>query len=210
MARAKREGEYHHGDLRRALVDEAIHQLRRGDARALSLRDLARRVGVSTAAPYRHFGSRDALLAAVAEEGFRGLAAEIRAALAELPADDPVRRLGAAGVAYVRYAHRHPSHYRVMFGEELVDRAPFPDLRAAAADSMGQLTEIIAAGLATGRLVGHDARALALAAWSVVHGLASLIGSGQVAVLGFDPKDADALAEGVTAALLSGVVPRAS
>src|SRR5712691_4818265 len=100
---------YHHGNLRPALVAEAVRVLAEGDAASLSLRELARRLGVSHAAPYRHFADKDALLAAIAQQGFELLAAEVEAAAAQHP-DEPARQLADTGWAYVRFALRQPQH----------------------------------------------------------------------------------------------------
>jgi AcrR family transcriptional regulator len=116
----KPKGSYHHGNLRRALIDAALGLIEKEGPASLSLREVARRAGVSTAAPYRHFPSREALLAAVAEEGFRLLGDEIRRAIAAH--DDAPRCLGEAGIAYVLFAAAHPSRYNVMLSPELADR----------------------------------------------------------------------------------------
>src|SRR4029079_8364193 len=99
---------YHHGDLRRTLLDAALALVASQGVGALSLRELARKAGVSHAAPYRHFESREALLAALATEGFLGLGAEMMQTAAGEP--NPLLRFRALGVAYVIYAVRHPGH----------------------------------------------------------------------------------------------------
>src|ERR1700733_5513657 len=105
---------YHHGDLRAALVAAAVQILEKDGEGALTLREVARRVGVSAAAPYHHFADKHAILAAVGEEGFSHLADAMEEAQAT---SGPKTRdtLRAMGVAYVRFAVRHPSHFRVMF-----------------------------------------------------------------------------------------------
>lgn len=197
----KAKGRYHHGNLRQALIDAALELIRSDGAAALSLRALARRAKVSTAAPYRHFASRDAVLATLAEEGFRGLSAAIRAATAEH--DDPIERLCAAGVAYVRYATAHRAHYSVMFSPELVDRSAYPEMAAAAADSfsllLGAITECQQADL----VIDHDPHRLALVAWSTVHGLSALIGAGHLGHAGF--AGTDDLSDYVARRLIEGV-----
>src|SRR5688572_15237261 len=112
-------GKYHHGDLRRALLDAALEILEEGGSSALTLREVARRAGVSHAAPYRHFADKAALLSAVAEEGFRVVYEEMisRSAMCV----DPVEKLNQVGVAYVLFAVEHPAHFRVMFGPDVVD-----------------------------------------------------------------------------------------
>jgi AcrR family transcriptional regulator len=163
---------YHHGDLRRTLLDGALAIVEKSGLGALSLRELARRVGVSHAAPYRHFPSREALLVELAIEGFVGLEAEMLkdAALAAGAAD----RFAAIGLAYVRYAVAHPGHFRVMFSSELHDDAA-PALTAAGKPALSALVEAVAAGQADGLIGAGDPRALAVPAWSMVHGLAMLI-----------------------------------
>src|SRR3954471_12975444 len=114
---ARRKRPYHHGDLRRTLLDTALKMVKEAGPGALSLRELARRAGVSHAAPYRHFASREALIGALAVEGFRGLGAEMQACAGD--ERDPMRRFRALGVAYVRYAVAHPGHFKVMFSSDL-------------------------------------------------------------------------------------------
>src|SRR5437879_2813384 len=96
---------YHHGNLRQALVDAALELIEERGVSALTLREVARRVGVTHAAPQRHFADRAALVAAVAEEGFRGLGAHV--AVVRASARTPAQRLRALGVAYVEYALAH-------------------------------------------------------------------------------------------------------
>src|SRR5688572_30965197 len=111
----KRAGHYHHGDLRRALVEEAVRTIQTHGVETLTLRTVGERLGVSRTALYRHFADKPALLAAVGREGFRML----RLTLTEAWEQNGRGRDGfeAMGIAYVRFAVDHPSHYRVMFGD---------------------------------------------------------------------------------------------
>jgi len=113
---------YHHGNLRSALIGTALNALEQDGPAALSLRALARSVGVSATAVYRHFANKDDLLAAIATEGFEGLSAEMTARLAQEPDADTLRRLVILGEGYVNYAVAHPAHYRLMFGKRMVER----------------------------------------------------------------------------------------
>ena len=149
---------YHHGDLRRVLLDAAVTAIAERGAAALSLRDLARRAGVSHAAPTHHFRDKAGLLTAVAAEGF----ALLGKALAE--ADD----FAATGVAYVRFATTHPGHFAVMFRPVLYHRDD-PAVVAA----RDRTTAMLRRGAA--QAFGDDDRLPALAAWSLVHGMATLI-----------------------------------
>src|SRR6516162_4156116 len=103
---------YHHGDLRRVLIDAALQLAAEGGE--VSVREAARRAAVSPGAPFRHFPNRDALMAAVAEEAQRRFRLEIEAALAPVPGDQPLARLRAFGLAYLRWAMRNPAHFEII------------------------------------------------------------------------------------------------
>ncbi len=175
---------YHHGDLRAALLTSARLLLGEKGPEALSLRDVARRLGVSHNAPYKHFASRDALLADLAAEGFRELAARNAAAAG---AATPDRAMAERGVAYVAYALDNPSVFRLMFSP-MLDKAAFPALREASQASFAAL------GATTAAVAGTTPPAAApsspLLAWAMVHGLASLLLDGQIAIpAGASPLD---------------------
>ena len=152
---------YHHGDLRNALLDAARALLEEDSLSELSIRAVARRAGVSHAAPYRHFPNQESLLVELALEGFT----ELRAELAKIAAQRVVEsdRIAKLGGAYMRFVARRPQLSRLMFGPQLPNRERFPPL-AAAADAVG--TEI-------GNALGDAA--LGLAVWAAIHGLAMLI-----------------------------------
>ncbi|MFD5876294.1 TetR/AcrR family transcriptional regulator [Streptomyces sp. NPDC060322] len=158
---------YHHGDLRHALLTAALDVIGTDGPDALSLRDLARRAGVSHAAPAHHFKDRTGLLTAIAAEGY--------ALFADALTDAPDLR--ERGVAYVRFATGHPAHFQVMFRPEL-HRADDPDLRAAKA----RATEALRAGVSElpDADRGDDTRLAGIAAWSLAHGFATLLLSGNL------------------------------
>jgi len=172
---------YHHGNLRSALLDEAVRVLAEAGVTNLSLRELARRLGVSHAAPYRHFADKDALLAAIAEQGFALLSSELDAAAAQHP-DEPAYQLADTGWAYVRFALRNPQHFQVMFGRGAASQATHADLLAAGQHAFGSLLRVLEHRQRTGRIVSGELRDLAVAAWSLVHGLATLLLDGQLPV----------------------------
>jgi AcrR family transcriptional regulator len=157
-----RNAPYHHGDLRRALLDAALLILERDGEASLGLRELARAVGVSPAAPYRHFDSRAALLEALAVIGFTRFTAAMEAAAA---ADAPARSMGET---YVRFARDNANLFRLMFSPQL-RRDNRPGLRMAA-DAAYQ----------TLRHIAGENRLAAIGAWSRVHGLAILLLDGQI------------------------------
>jgi AcrR family transcriptional regulator len=200
-AGGRRRPRYHHGNLPQALRDAALALITEAGADALTLRGAAKRAGVSQAAPYRHFRNKEALLAAVAEDGFRAMAEAMRRRAAP-HREDPAGRLRALGRAYVEFATRHPAHFRVMFGRVPVDRAAHPGLQAAAAAAYGLLTDAIRDCQAAGVVRAGDPEERALCAWSAVHGLSALVVDGQ---LGERGRPLEPLARAVTDTIVRGL-----
>ena len=177
MAPAKRAGRdarrpYHHGDLRRALLDETIATIRAEGVEGVTLREIGARLGVSRTALYRHFADKRALLGAVATEGFRTLRRQLEAAFEEGGRDDAAFR--AMGVAYVGFAMANPSHYRVMFGGFVDSPERDADLAAEAAGAFQALVDAIVALQGDGVLRAGDAGLMARYVWALVHGMAML------------------------------------
>lgn len=166
---AKKSG-YHHGDLRRALLTEAVEVLSEGGPGGLSMRGLARRLGVSHAAPAHHFGTKGALLAAIAADSFAQLADQMEAAQAD--EEDPVTRFSATGAAYIRYACANPARFRVMFQPEMTAGDHNPELRAQQRRAFRVLMENARASAPVELQLDIDS--VALAAWTMVHGVATL------------------------------------
>jgi len=194
---------YHHGDLPRALVTAAQQLIESGGYARLTLRETAQAAGVSVAAPYRHFADREALLAAVLAEGFRELARRTDDARRSAP--DPMSGLMAVGLAYVAFAAEHPSIYRLMFGPEC-DKSSHPDLMAAGHAALGVLMDAVAACKTAGLIGNADVQQVALAGWSMSHGLASLHADGILAAA--MPAEIDATARALIRMLVDGVRPR--
>ncbi len=197
-------GSYHHGNLRRALLDAALALVEREGAEALTLRAAARLAGVSQAAPYRHFKDKEALLAAVAEEGFRAMTETMRRAAAP-QAEDSLGRLRACGLAYVEFATSHPAHFRVMFGRVAADRSAHQGLMEAAGEAFGLLVAAIRDCQAAGTVRDGNPEELALCAWSATHGLAALAVDGQ---LHERAGEMGGLAQAMTANVYFGLGPR--
>lgn len=173
---------YHHGDLRRALLTAAAEAIEESGPTALSLRDLARRAGVSHAAPAHHFGDKAGLLTAFATEGFGMLADSLNRVRAD------VDNLLEIGVAYVKFAVEHRAHFEVMFRPELFDRED-PALAAA----QRRASDALRAGVAAlpDTAAGPEAANAQLAAWSIVHGFATLwLGGALPPEVGSDPEAA--------------------
>src|SRR5215471_8327099 len=183
---------YHHGDLRQALIRSALEILSETGVAGLSLRAAARRAQVSAMAPYRHFADREALLAAVAEYGFRELAARLTAATGA--AADPRAGLGALGVAYVLFAREQPSLFKLMFGPMIEQKSGHPDLDEAGGACFNALRRAVAAAKFFDG--DSDAGDVALACWSLVHGISALIVDGRLAE--YDSGPAEAVATRLT------------
>jgi len=176
----KRADTYQHGDLRHALIQAGLKLLSEGGLTALSLRAAAQLAGVSHAAPYRHFKDKDALVAAIAEEGFRLLTRHMKDELEASGADDSVARLRAAAVGYVAFAVEHPGYFRVTFGGAFGEPGTYRALEEAGTEAYGVLRGIVSEGIATGLLREGDPDQISLAALSLVHGLGMLIVDGNV------------------------------
>jgi AcrR family transcriptional regulator len=166
---------YHHGDLRDAVLAAAAEVIARDGVEQLSLRSVAAELGVSHTAPRHHFGSREGVFTALATQGYRGLAEAI----------DAVSAVGGSfaevGAAYVEFAVSHPGHFAVMFRPDLVD-GDDPDLAAATERTSSQLRTgaSAATGSTPAEVTPAEVTLAATAAWSLVHGLATLLLSGAV------------------------------
>ncbi|MYZ11021.1 TetR family transcriptional regulator [Streptomyces sp. SID2999] len=155
---------YHHGDLRAACLRAARELLEEDGSAGLSLRAVARRAGVSATAPYRHYADRDALVSAVAAEGYRELAEHLAAAHPEPRNPD---ELASVAVAYVRFALDRPAMFRVMFAEPC---DPNSEERVAATAAISEYVR----GIVHAVFPGADPDALSTTVWALVHGLAFL------------------------------------
>lgn len=170
--RGKHPDRYHHGDLRRALLEEAARTIQHEGVDGLTLRAVGQRLGVSRTALYRHFADKSALLSAVARDGFRML----RLALVDAWEREGRGRPGfeAMGLAYVRFAVTNPSHYRVMFGGFLARPAPDPELAEEAGGAFQVLVDSLVAQQQAGLVKQDDPLQLARMIWAIVHGIAML------------------------------------
>jgi AcrR family transcriptional regulator len=207
MANPKRSESYHHGSLADSLVDLAIEKLNEGaEAGDLSIRALAAELGVSIGAPYRHFPTAEALIAAIGARGFSLLVDRMRAAVSwassgdgvgeAVPGDHadegtgPGTLLERLGMAYVRFASDRPSLYRAMFAIPVRSLEKYPILAAAGREAYAILADAVAAFQATRHDARHDARMSpeegSVAAWAFVHGLAGLISGSLVSRAGDD------------------------
>ena len=161
---------YHHGDLRNALLEAALTLIAEGRVGELSLREVARRAGVTYAAPYHHFADKSALLAAVATQGFEKLVEKFDRVAARRLA--PEAELVAMAQAYVAFAQAHPSHYRVMFSPDVKDSPDAAALSVAGDRAFGVLLERVAQVRPAEPAATHST--LAATVWASLHGLSLL------------------------------------
>ena len=171
---------YHHGDLRNAVVNEALRLLEQEGHSEFSLRDLARRVGVSAAALYAHFADKSALRAAIATAGFIQLRQAVEAAIGE--DNDLMGQFLHMGSAYVRFGIGRPALYKLMFASEDLPakRAEYPELEGAAEAAFSLVTDMLERMQRRGLVRPGNPEADALSVWAHVHGLTSLIITGRV------------------------------
>jgi AcrR family transcriptional regulator len=188
---------YHHGNLRAALLESAEQTLNEGGE--LSLRELARQVGVSHAAPRRHFAGKQALIDALAEDGFERLGDELRGAMA--PAEGFDERLLAFARAYVHFATEHAALLELMFAGKHRPGAD-PSLRLAADRAFEAPLTLIAEGQAGGEIVAGDPEGVGMVAFAAAHGIAALANNQML------PNDLDAVVTAAVERLILGLRPR--
>lgn len=181
---------YHHGDLRAACIRAGL-ELVAGGHLDFSMRDLARRIGVSHQAPYHHFAGREELLAAIREEGFQEFLTDLRRARAA--GRNPHAALHDLGRAYLDFARRRPHHYRLMFSvpapnddaEAMHEPEDASKMPSAAEESFEELHQCVRDLQATGEYPGRASLDVAVAVWSWSHGLSLLLSQGQLRWLGY-------------------------
>jgi AcrR family transcriptional regulator len=178
----KRVDTYHHGNLRTALLEAARALIQEAGVEALTLRAVARRAGVTTGAPYHHFADKAALVTALARQGLEELDHLFRTTIAEI--NEPDQQLEALGLAYVFYAIDHPAEFRIMFRPEL--GAPLDLGEPMQALVFRNLIAVVDRCRAAAGIVDGQRDAAAIAAWSMVHGLAALLVDGPLAPLAVD------------------------
>ena len=188
---------YHHSNLRQTLLYAAVTLIGEVGPRAFTLREVARRAGVSHNAPYRHFAGKDELLAIVAAEGFDRLTVSMQQAMA--PAQSPRERLVLCGCGYVEFALRWPQHFLVMFdlSHSAVECA---EAKVAGGNAFQVLLDSVAAAQQSGDLPLGELMPLAWTAWSLVHGIAKLAISGN---LPLDARETVAFTRGAAQALFA-------
>ena len=161
------------------MIDATLKLLSTTGVRELSLREVSRTAGVSHAASYRHFPSKESLLAAVAEQGFHLLSEAMRLSVGSA-GQVPIAQLQAAGAAYVDFGLRHPQHLTVMFSGAIANFDDHPRLKAAAGDAQEELRAVVRAVLHGVAMDAAGEDTVEAAAWAIVHGLTVLLADGQI------------------------------
>jgi AcrR family transcriptional regulator len=199
---------YHHGDLRRVLIDAALQLVGEGGAEAVSVREAARRAGVSPGAPFRHFPSRAALMQAVAEEAQRRFRAEIEAALAEAPAGDPLGRFRCLGLAYLRWAMRNPTHFEVISSRRFFDHDRAVAISSDNAELIALTERTLAEAAAAGQLRPADLKQVQIAGRALVYGFARMNIDGHFPRWGVAGAEAGRTAEAILDLFIEGIAKR--
>jgi AcrR family transcriptional regulator len=199
-------GAYHHGNLRRALIDAALVLITAKGVEAFTIREVARQAGVSHTAPYRHFSDKAELLEAVAVEGFDLMEKKMHRRIASYP-DDALLRFKACGLAYIDFTIEHASHYRVMFRPGRSDEGGTEVLKKAGAACFGTLLGCITDCQGETLIREGDPHPMALAAWSIVHGFGMLLIDNHVRETGVFHSVAATMRDVVTDTLYYGLIP---
>jgi len=196
---------YHHGDLPSALLEAVESAVADCGVSGVSLRDVARRAGVSHSAPAHHFGTKAGLLTAFATAGYQLLAEHVITEVAASAATDSVEELAAIGRGYVRFAVSHPAHFEVMFRLDALNPG-HAEFVAASEAAYGLLIATVERCRAAGRLNGRSPEVVAVSAWSLVHGLSALWISGRLSER-IAEQDPHTLAAAVSALFVEAVLP---
>ena len=199
---------YHHGDLRRVLIDAALQLVGEGGPDAVSVREAARRAGVSPGAPFRHFPSRDALMNAVAEEAQRRFRAEIEAALSKAPASDPLGRFRCLGLAYLRWAMKNPAHFEIISSRRFFDHDKAAGVSQDNAELIDLSESTLAEAFAQGQLRSPDLKRVQIAGRALVYGFARMNIDGHFPRWSVAGPDAERTAEAILDLFIEGIAGR--
>ena len=196
---------YHHGDLRRVLIDAALKLVEEGGPAAVSVREAARRAGVSAGAPFRHFASRDALMTAVAEEAQRLFRMEIEAALAAAPAGDPLSQFRNFGLAYLRWAMRNPAYFEIISSGRYFDHERAEKLSRDNAELIDLTGRTLSEAFAKGQLQAADLKTVQIAGRALVYGFARMNIDRHFPRWGVPEDRIEAMAEAVLDLFIAGI-----
>lgn len=179
---------YHHGDLKKALIEAGLRILRTEGFRHLSLRKAAAMADVSAAAPYRHFRNNEELLAEIAAEGFRILKKDLQKSMELFPGKS-LKQFQECGIAYVQFAADNEELFRIMYGNTVGNYSDFPVLKKAADETILIMQSVIEDCQKKKLIRKADPEELAMSAWVLVHGLAALIVERKFQFSGWNPSN---------------------
>jgi AcrR family transcriptional regulator len=192
---------YHHGDLYEALLEATLACVTQKGVQGLSLRAIAQAVGVSPAAPYRHFADKQEMIAAVAARGFEKMSLR----LAALPESKPLEKLRAQARVYCQFGLEFPDYFALMFGAAIEDKALYPHLSQATEDTFIYFVETISAAIKDKQLQKAPAELIALTFWAQIHGFTSLLVNKQLKWDNLGADKPEELLESTLEMLLNGL-----
>ncbi|MEP5763733.1 MAG: TetR/AcrR family transcriptional regulator [Halieaceae bacterium] len=195
---------YHHGDLRAALLKAALETIEEIGPQGLTIREVARRAGVSHAAPYRHFTDKDELILAVVERGFELLEAKMQAAR-EAAGSDELARFAASGEAYLDFALGYPTYYQIMFSGDLLNSKGKQALRHTSAATFKDMQADLVTAQRLGVVREGDPTLQAVAIISTVHGFVSLANDNRIGELAADGSDLQTMKNFVMSSIFEGL-----
>jgi AcrR family transcriptional regulator len=201
---------YHHGDLRRVLIESAMQLVDEGGPEAVSVREAARRAGVSPGAPFRHFPSRDALLNAVAEEAQRRFRGEIEAALAKAPSGDPLGRFRCIGMAYLRWAMRNPTHFEIISSRRFFEHDRSVEVSNDNAELIALTERTLSDAFLAGQLRANDLKLVQIAGRALVYGFARMRIDGHLPRWGVADAEVEQMAADIIELFVAGIAKPAA
>lgn len=205
MRKKKKKDTYHHGNLRECCIKEGLKILSKVGPSGLSLREIARKLGVSHGAPYNHFSNRNDLMAAIAEEGFKTFTNYLK--LEDEPADlPPLERFLKMGHAFLKFAQEHPDSFRLMFTKVIPDHLEYEELKCAGEDSFAVLLNAVQAMQNEGILKEDAPIEMCIHIWSTLHGYASLILDDRFEFLELNSDSYEKLLDQISLNMLSGIL----
>lgn len=194
---------YHHGNLREALLEAAVQLAEQVGPDNVSVREVAKRVGVSPGAPFRHFSSKTALMTAVAEQAMIRFRAEITNAVDDVTSDDPLERFAAVGVAYLRWAIQNPTHFQIISTRNLIDWGSSEALKVDNAAIRALMEVALVEAKQSGLLRSDDLLEAQIAGRALVYGLARMYIDGHFAQWGVDGETAERTSQNVLRHLIA-------
>jgi AcrR family transcriptional regulator len=197
---------YHHGNLKESLVQMGLEILVKEGVESLTLREVARRVGVSHAAPYRHFADKNELIVAIADEGFTLLDEKLEETLKKNALRDTGAQITELAWTYVKFTFHHRSYMKVMFGSYVTDFTKYPGMEAKITRGRDLLESVILEGQKIKKLRDNDLRLMALSCWSMVHGVAMLLVERRSEINDYSESQLETFCRALMSNLLSGLL----